>query len=260
MKNHHGEFTQQNEWDTIKAGCSKHTLRIMEGAFDLTRFNSRGQWSFSNTIYPTEDNFKGIISRLVRHHGRNLTLEELNEINFLHYSESGNSKSYDVFLSQFSTVFHMWGLYYIDSNGIFLLTPLALQYYRGEIDYETMNLVFCSRTQFPKPQVLRQPNGPLRPVISLIRVFKSLTNLGEDSRLSIFEMNFFSCYITADNEVEDFVRDLLSYRKNNSLIPSSAVSNTFGSQPSNGVSGILRMARVANIIEKENGSYQLVKT
>jgi hypothetical protein len=232
----------------------------MEGAFDLTRFNSRGQWSFSNTIYPTEDNFKGIISRLVRHHGRNLTLEELNEINFLHYSESGNSKSYDVFLSQFSTVFHMWGLYYIDSNGIFLLTPLALQYYRGEIDYETMNLVFCSRTQFPKPQVLRQPNGPLRPVISLIRVFKSLTNLGEDSRLSIFEMNFFSCYITADNEVEDFVRDLLSYRKNNSLIPSSAVSKTFGSKPSNGVSGILRMARVANIIEKENGSYQLVKT
>ena len=231
----------------------------MEANFDLTRFNFRGQWSFSNTIYATEDNFKGIISRLVRHHGCKLTLEELNQINYRHYRKSGNSKPYDIFLSQYSTVFHMWGLYYIDSNGIFLLTPLALQYYRGELDYETMNLVFCSRTQFPKPQVFRQPNGPLRPIISLIRVFKSLTNLGEDSCLSVFEMNLFSCYITADNEVEDFVRDLLSYRKNNSLIPSSAVSKTFGSKATNGISGILRMARVANIIEKENGSYQLVK-
>lgn len=232
----------------------------MEENFDLTRFNFRGQWSFSNTIYPTEDNFKGIISRLVRHHGCKLTLEELNQINYLHYRKSGNSKSYDIFLGQYSTVFHMWGLYYIDSNGIFLLTPLALQYYRGEFDYETMNLVFCSRTQFPKPQVFRQPNGPLRPIISLIRVFKSLANLGEDSRLSIFEVNLFSCYITADNEVEDFVRDLLSYRKNNSLIPSSAVPKTFGSKATNGASGILRIARVANILEQENNSYQLVRT
>ena len=228
----------------------------MATTIDLEKFDFRGRWSFSNTIYPTEANFIGVISQLIEFHGRKFTIEELNIQNFDYYQLSGNITNYPTFLAQYSTVFHMWGLYYIDSNGIFFITPLALQLFKGEIDYETMNLVFSARIQFPKPQVNRQPNGPLRPVISLIRVLKSLAVKGKMDKLNIFEINLFWCYITKDRDVESFVIDLLAYRNNNSLISADSVSNT---SPSNGVSGMLRIATMAKIIEKQKRYYQLVK-
>ncbi len=228
----------------------------MSSTIDLEQFDFRGRWSFSNTIYPTQENFHGIISQLICHHGRKITLDEVDQINFKHYQISGNDTGFEVFLAQYSTVFHMWGLYYLDSNGIFFITPLALQFFKGEIDYQKMNIIFSARTQFPKPQVFRQPDGPLRPVIALIRVFKSLAAKGKDEWLTDFEVNLFGCYINADDKVEEFVAVLLLYRADNSLIPKDAVPSN---HPSNGISGILRIAKVANIIEKQSGCYQLVR-
>jgi len=235
---------------------SELNLIFVVSTIDLEKFDFRGRWSFSNTIYPTEINFIGILSKLIKYHGRKLTIQEVNNQNFEFYQSIGNITNYRTFLSQYSTVIHMWGLYYIDSNGIFLITPLALQFLKGEIDYVTMNLIFSARTQFPKPQVHRQPGGPLRPVISLIRVLKSLAMKGKMDKLSVFEINLFWCYITNDRDVESFVIDLLAYRNNNSLISADSVSNK---SPSNGVSGMLRIATMANIIEKQKGYYQLVK-
>ncbi|MDA0716218.1 MAG: hypothetical protein O3A74_06640 [archaeon] len=216
-----------------------------------------GNWSFSNTIYPTEENFTILISSLVLFHGRKLSLDELNEKNFQSYaSKMKGKKNFNVFRAQYATVFHMWGLYYIDSNGIFFITPLALKFYKGEIDYQTLNLVISARYQFPKPNVYRQPEGPLRPIIALIRVFKLLSTIEEQGRMTTLELNLFWAYIRSDNDVEDFVNELVIIR--NSILPEEFQPLEKMKKVGNGMAGTLRIAQMAGIIEKKDEFYQLV--
>ena len=220
------------------------------------KLNPRSQWSASNTIYPTQQNFEGILNSLVRFHGRKMTLEELNKENYQHYKRVGNDVSFDVFLGQYSTVYHMWGLYYFDENDIFFITPLALQFYRKDITYQDINLLFCSRYQFSKPQVHRQPPGPFRPSICLIQVFKALSQNAMDVNMSTFEINLFGCYFTEEGDVEDFLEILKSHRSGNGSIDPKFVSRT---AETNAMKPIIRMMKMAEIIHKNNGKYELVK-
>jgi len=224
----------------------------------IAKLDHRSQWTASNTIYPTQQNFEGILNSLIKNHGRKITLEDVNKENYQQYKRIREGVEFDTFLAQYSTVYHMWGLYYLDANDVFFITPLALQFYRKEITYQGIMLLFCSRYQFSKPQVYRQPPGPFRPSICLIQVFKALSQNAMDAKMSTFEINLFGCYFTEEGDVEGFLEILKSHRSGNESIDPKFVSRT---TETNAMKSIIRMMKIAEIIHKnkKNGKYELVE-
>ena len=73
-------------------------------------------------------------------------------------------------------------------------------------------------------------------------------------------MNLFWSYITADDQVDDFVKLILKLRNNPSLITSIGAPKKFKTKIQNGINGTIRIAREAGIIELGAGHYQLVKS
>tara|TARA_B100000035_G_C20681870_1_gene414372 strand:+ start:145 stop:546 length:402 start_codon:yes stop_codon:yes gene_type:complete len=85
---------------------------------------------------------------------------------------------------------------------------------RKECTYQEVLQRLCAKWQYPKPQQLNQPSGPLRPMVSLLNVMNELQRNGLSNSLSFSECNLFVMFMEKDSDVNDFI-DLLKYFRKN---------------------------------------------
>ena len=167
----------------------------------------------SNTIYLSEINLNVVCETLVDYHGKELSESELSELLYESWNQRRRPCGKDSFMRTYRVVFHSWSLYYIE-NGRFFFTKLIQDYMRKDCTYQEVLQRLCARWQYPKPQQLNQPSGPLRPMVSLLNVMNELQRNGLSNSLSFSECNLFVMFMEKDSDVNDFI-DLLKYFRKN---------------------------------------------
>lgn len=167
----------------------------------------------SNTIYFSEINLNVVCDTLVDYHGRQLTEGELSELLYEAWNQKRRPCKKDSFMTTYRVVFHSWSLYYIE-DGRFFFTKLIQDYISKDCSYQEVLQNLCAKWQYPKPQQMNQPNGPLRPMVSLLNVMEKLQQNGLSNNLSFGECNLFVMFMEKDSDVNDFISLLTYYRKN----------------------------------------------
>jgi len=216
-------------------------------------FDSKGMWSISNTMYPSKSNCLGIIDKLISHHARSMKDERLTSILFDVYRELGNSKGMDDFNTTYRVLFHSWALYQIIDDKLFL-TPLALELHHARIEYQEFMRIICSRFQLPKPQLARNPEGPVRPMVELVRAILLIKKESDhESSLSVSEMNLFCSVLNTPESTITFVNMVVAWRDGRWTPPSELkLSRTNNKRDLlKPMSVIIKYLEYANYVEKE---------
>ena len=214
----------------------------------------------SNTIYFSEINLNLVCDTLSDYHGKQLSESVLSELLYESWNQKRRECTRKAFMTTYRVVFHSWSLYYIE-NGRFYFTKTIQDYISKECSYSEVLQTLCSMWQYPKPQQMYQPKGPLRPMVSLLKVMEMLRKNGLSDSLSFGECNLFLMFMEKDDDIEDFIKILVYYRKNKDDLDHKLQQKSLKIKTDNYESGIDRIIwylRNANAVEKKGNIIEVV--